>query len=632
MSSFKSKFQSISEVIEGLVQLYPDRFVLKSKTSALTWDALNRTANRLARDIIQVGEGEAPIALFLDRGLSILTSIVAVLKAGKFYVPLDPSHPLTRNRYIIEDSGAALILTDSRNLSAAKQMSFNGRANLVNIDELDSNLSAENLALSIPSSALANIVYTSGSTGQPKGVVNTQETVLQRGLGDKHFHISAEDRITAAGSAGRDIFTSLLNGAGSFPWNVKEQGLVGLSDWLMQEEITILRCVPSVFRHFASTLNEEGMFPKLRVILLTGEPVYSSDVELYKKHFSSGCVLVNNLSSTESGSFRQYIIDKETAITSNIVPVGYALEDKDVLLMDDNGQQVSFNEVGEIAVKSRYLSPGYWRKPELTKAKFLCDPDGTNERIYLTGDLGRLMQNGCLEHLGRKDFQVKVRGLRIELSEVEGALLSMSEISEAVVTVHERSPGEKFLVAYIVSAKEPKPAISEIRRFMEQKLPAFMVPSSYIMLETLPLTPNDKIDRRALPAPDRSRPDLDTPFAAPRTYTEKALARIWEDVLGIDNVGIDDSFLSLGGNSLLATQVISRMLTEFQVDIPMRSFLETPTVAKMGVVIIQNLAGEMQHQQLAVTLNHIESLSEEEALTRGEEAQRSKTQTETPIE
>ena len=616
MSAFsKSRLQSISEVIERLVCQYPDRLVFKSKTDELTWDALNRTANRLARGIIQLCESEAPIVLFLDHGLLILTSIVAVLKAGKFYVALDPSHPLTRNRYILENSEAALILTDSRNWSAANELSRNGRSSLVNIDKLDSNLSAENLTLSIPSTTLANIVYTSGSTGQPKGVVHTHASLLQRALGEKHFYISAEDRLTAAGSAGRDIFTSLMNGAGSFPWNVKEQGLGGLTDWLMQEEITILRCVPSVFRHFASTLNEEEMFPKLRVIILTGEPVYSRDVELYKKHFSSGCVLVNNLSATESGNIRQYVIDKETAITSNIVPVGYALEDKDVLLLDDNGRQVSFNEVGEIAVRSRYLSPGYWRKPELTKAKFLCDPNGTNERVYLTGDLGRLMQNGCLEHLGRKDFQVKVRGLRIELPEVEGALLSMSEISEAVVMVHERGPGEKFLVAYIVPAKGAKPAISDIRRFMGRKLPAYMVPSSYIMLEKLPLTANGKIDRRALPVPDRRRPDLDTPFAAPRTHIEKALARIWGDALGIDNVGIDDNFLSLGGNSLLATQVISRILTEFQVDIPMRSLLETPTVANMGLVIIQNLAGEMQHQQLAVALNRIESLSDEEALS-----------------
>ena len=362
-----------------------------------------------------------------------------------------------------------------------------------------------------------------------------------------------------------------------------------------------------------STLTGKEEFPKLRVINLAGEPVYRADIELYKKHFSPECLLVNTFGAHEVGPIRLYVIDKETRITGEIAPVGYEFPGKEILLLDDNGQEVGFNQVGEIAVRSRYLSLGFWRRPDLTEAKFLPDPNGGDRRIYLTGDLGRMLPDGCLEHLGRKDFQVKIRGLRVEVAEVEGALRSMGAIREAVVIAREDKPGDKCLVAYVVPARDVASSISEVRSFVEQKLPPFMVPSRFVILDALPLTPNGKVNRKALPDPGNSRPDLDTPFVAPRTAIEKELSKIWAEVLSLEQVGVHDSFFDLGGHSLTATRVVSQVIKQFQTEVPLQFLFQSPTIAEMAAVITEHQGKKPDEKELDRVLTELESLSDEEA-------------------
>jgi hypothetical protein len=306
-------------------------------------------------------------------------------------------------------------------------------------------------------------------------------------------------------------------------------------------------------------------------------------------------------------------MDKETKIPADIVPVGYPVEDMEILLLDDDGKVVGFNQSGEIAIRSPYLALGYWQEPDLSGAAFQSDPEGGTLRIYRTGDLGFMGPDGCLTHLGRKDFQVKVRGYRIEVGDIETALLALDMIREAIVMAGEDSRGEKRLVAYVVPTGEPAPAISALRRALSGKLPDYMIPSAFVFLDALPLTPNGKVDRHALPAPAPARPQLDTPYVAPRTPIEQVLARIWAEVLGLDQVGIHDNFLDLGGNSLLAGQVISRVIRSFQVELPVRSLFESPTVADMAVVITQNQAAKVGQEELARMLAELESLSDEEA-------------------
>ncbi|MCZ6626467.1 MAG: AMP-binding protein, partial [Deltaproteobacteria bacterium] len=282
----------------------------------------------------------------------------------------------------------------------------------------------------------------------------------------------------------------------------------------------------------------------------------------------------------------------------------------------DQGKQVGFNQIGEIAVKSCYLPPGYWRNPDITQSKFLADPEGGDKRIYLTGDLGRMAEDGCLEHLGRKDFQVKVRGYRIETGEAEMRLLDHPAIKEVAVVTQDDQYGDKLLAAYIVPSSKPGPSIGELLSFLQEELPDYMIPSAFVMLDTLPLAPNGKVDRQALPAPDRARPELDTPFVVPRTPVEEALVQIWAEVLCLDQVGIHDNFFELGGHSLLATRVISRVINTIKVEVSIKSLFESPTVADMAVVITENMAKKAGGEELARMLAELESISDEEARQR----------------
>lgn len=592
--------QSIPERFEQQVRRYPDRLAVKSEDHALTYGALNKAANRLAWAILtKCGKEAEPIALLFEPGLCGIASILGALKTGKSFASLDPSFPRARLTYMLEDSQAGLIVTSNRNLLLARELA-RSRCPVLNIDEPDSSLSTENPALSISADSLAYILYTSGSTGQPKGVFQNHRNELHRIMTYINgFRIRAEDRLTllyspSVGAALRDSFSALLNGAALFPFHVKEQGLDHLANWLIREEITIYNSFTTTFRHFAGTLTGEKLFPKIRMVGLGGEATYEKDIELCRRHFSPECLVYVGLATTETGSITRYFIDKETDFTSGYVPAGYAVEDKEIFLLDGNGKEVGFNRIGEIAVKSCYLACGYWRRPDLTQTAFLPDPEGGDERFYCTGDLGFMLPDGCLVPVGRKDFQVKVRGYRVEVAEVEMALLNLDNIREAVVVAREDREGDQRLIGYLVPVSHPAPSFSTMRRLLAENLPDYMIPSGFLVLDSLPRTANGKVDRRALPTPEKDRPDLDHPFVAPRTPIEEVLAGLWSKILGVEQVGIDDNFFELGGHSLLATQIISRIRTMFQVEVRLRTLFEKPTIEKLAKVIAQSQANGVE--------------------------------------
>jgi thioesterase domain-containing protein/acyl carrier protein len=282
------------------------------------------------------------------------------------------------------------------------------------------------------------------------------------------------------------------------------------------------------------------------------------------------------------------LIDQRTEIAGNIVPAGYVMPDKEIWILDENRDRLGCNQVGEIAVRSRYLSPGYWRKPELTSAVFLSDPEGGHARIYLTGDLGRLSPDGCLDHLGRKDMQVKVRGVKIELTEVEAALLDIPEVKEAAVVAREDAHGDKRLVAYVVAAHgERFLSVGELRAALMKSLPAQAVPSAFVFLDSLPTTPNGKVDRLALPDPPAERPPLDSVCLAPRNAVEERLARIWENVLGVEPIGVRDNFFELGGHSLSAARLFAGIEEVFGKSLPLPLLLQAPTIEQLAAALQQ---------------------------------------------
>lgn len=610
--------RSVPDRFRTVVNACPERFAVKIGSQSFTYAELDRFSDYIAGEIIAIcGTKSSPIVMLLGYGISAIAVILGILKSGNFYVSLDTSCPYSKLRDFIEDIRPSLTITDYDNLSASMK-SIRNKCQILNIDDIKPGFSEKKIGIDISSDALAALFYTSGTTGRPKGVKRNHASILYGAWSNAdNYSVAVEDRRSLLSSwdfavSATDIFTALLNGATLCPYNTKAFGASRLSDWLAEEDITLFNPPVVIFRQFLDMLSGDERFPSLRMIFLAGQTLYKQDVEKFGKYFPEDCILVNRMGLTEFGRPTQFIIDRQTEITGDTVPVGYAVEGTEILLIDGDGKKADLNHIGEIAIRSRYLSPGYWRDPELTAQKFLQDPEGGDRRIYLTGDLGRMRPDGCLEHLGRKDFQVKIRGFRVEMSAVEAALHAIDTVKEAAVTAHDHPSGDKYLAAYIVPAEHPPPTVTALRRALAEKLPDYMIPSAFVIMEKLPLTATGKTDRRALPVPDRIRPELDTPFTAPGTPAEKMLADIWAEILELDRIGIHDNFFELGGNSVQAARIVSRIRDAFQTELPLREFFEKPAVSDIAAFILREQARSIPEDELARMIAEVEMLSEED--------------------
>ena len=579
---------SIIERFQRIVKRCADKPAIRTITQSFTYQELDTQSDGVAEAILtQRGHRQEPVALLFEHGAASIIGILAVLKAGKFYLALEPSYPRHKLLNILESIHTDLLLTNTQNCELARELTEKS-AQAINIDELKFCDGNDYVTPAISPDLLAAVFYTSGSTGEAKGVEWSHRNVLHYAWSNLHEHqIHSDDHYSLVYSYSfavsvSAIFSTLLYGATLYPYNVQAVELGQFVNWLIQEDITLFQPSISLFRKLLSILNGTENFSKLRFIILGGEPIYAHDVEQFRRYFPPECMLFYRLALTEAGKIAQFLIDHHTAILEHIVPVGSATTDKELLLFDETGQEVKPHEVGEIAVKSKYLSPGYWNDPELTRQKFLPDPEGGGKRIYLTGDLGRMRPDGCLEYLDRKDFMVKIRGYRVVLTEIEAALYALETVKDAVVVAKERTEGEKILVAYVVPAVTPAPTVSDLRRTLAATLPDYMLPSFFVFLDALPLTPTGKADRQALPEPDYARPELTNQFVAPRTPDEIRLAEIWAQTLGLDRVGIHDNFFELGGNSLLAGNVLADINQAFGVDMPMSVLFQAPTIDQLA--------------------------------------------------
>ena len=577
---------------ESQVKAGPDRLAIRSPTSKLTYREVDALATRLAATLLASrGEVEEPVALVFEHDGPLFAAMLGVLTVGKFYVPLDPSYPSERLRYMLDDAQAAVVVSSRACLSMARELAGVER-DVVCLDALDLEVDAEAVTRPIAPEQPALLLYTSGATGRPKGFVQTHRNVLLDVMNYTNtVHYSAADRFLLVSSCGfadsiRTIYGSLLNGASLFPLDLKRYGIHELSGWLTSRRITIYRSVPTVFRHFVRTLSGAEAFDDLRLIVLAGEPVLRRDVELYQRHFPETCILVNRIGTGEALTCGCYFVDWHTTVDGTNVPVGYSLPGKEVLLLDGSGREIDGPGVGEMAVRSRFMSPGYWRRPDLTAAAFSSVPGESDLRVYRTGDRCERLPDGCLVHLGRQDFQVKIRGHRIETAEIDMALAEHPAIADAVVVARTDDDGEPRLVAYVTLATSSAPTPADLRRFLAPRLPDPMLPSAYEVLESLPSTTSGKVDRRALPAPGTHTLKSDVePEAAPETPVETTLAGIWCEVLGVEGVGRDQHFLDLGGDSLRSMRVIARVRSTFGVALSVRDLLGAATVAEMARVV-----------------------------------------------
>lgn len=566
---------SIAAIFEDQVRLNPQRIAVKTNQISLTYGALNRDANRLARTIDERAPDQRPLAILLEHDAPAIVALLAALKAAKIFVLLDPALPPTRLAQIVNDSGGQLIVTNDRCEKIAAPLA-KPAGSLINLDHLSEAINDDNLERLVDPDSTAYILYTSGSTGVPKGVIRTHRNDLHnirhhtRSLG-----FNAADRMTLLGSYStgqgiQDVFDALLNGATLLPRDLKATGFADLADWLARENITVYHSAATLFRRFTSELDDGRVLADLRVIRLGSEAVSWKDVASYKAHFADTCVLSCELSCSEANTISQWLVDKRTPIGTT-VPVGYALTDKEISIVDESGLPVAAGESGEIAVRSRYLSPGYWNRPDLTAQAFSAADAGT--RIYRSGDLGRLSADGCLEHLGRKDSRVKIRGYRVECREVELALLNLDAVDQAFVTAGEDPRGETELIAYVVGHRGSALTVGALRAELSRQLPDYMVPARLMFLDTLPLTPTGKIDRPALPSAPAARPLLDIGYQAPRNELEATIAALCREILQRADIGVHDNLFEMGGHSLAAMQIVARVMKTFQVEVQLARFL-----------------------------------------------------------
>jgi amino acid adenylation domain-containing protein len=610
---------SIHELFESQAGRTPDAVAVIFKDTQLNYGELNSRANRLANYLMKRDVGpETLVGVFMERSLEMVVGLLGILKAGGAYLPLEPVYPGERLAYMLEDSGTPVILTLSR---LAGEIPRNA-AHVICLDgewEAISGESAEKPQGGASPENLAYVMFTSGSTGKPKGVEISHAGICNRLLWmQKAYNFNSTERILQKAPFSFDVslwelFCPLI--AGGTLVMARPDGhrdSCYLVDVIRDQQITTLHFVPSMLQIFL----DEAVFatPSLRRVICSGETLPHELKRRFESHMKAG---LHNLYGPTEASVDVTAWDCSQELPGNMVPIGRPIANIQLYILDSRLQPVPIGVPGELHIGGVGLARGYRNHPELTAVKFIPNhfSDMPGARLYKTGDLARYLPDGNIEFLGRIDHQVKVRGFRIEPGEIEAVLGRHPGVRESVVLAREDEPGDRRLVAYVVPNTGEIPKVGELRRFLAEKLPDYMLPSFVVTLDALPLTPSGKVDRRALPAPDGVRPELEETFAAPLTPIEQALAEIWCSLLKLERVGVHDNFFELGGHSLLATQVISRIRNLFQVEIPLRALFEAPTVAGIALDLVQRYYVLSENRKgLADVLSDLETLSEMEAV------------------
>lgn len=555
----------------------------------MTYQALLESARRVARGISEApGAPGEPVALVFDHDTPSIVAILGSLLAGRPYVGLDPAVPASRHRHVLADLRPSVIVAQQHHLDAATD--FDDRH--TDVVAYEALLESEPLDVSLDRGpdGVAGIFYTSGTTGRPKGVIRTHRTILHRTMLDSvPGRFGPDDTFsllysTSFGTSVNDIFSAVLNGGTLAVRDVLASGVGSTVEWIANEPVTVLHAPVALMRRLVDAMEPGRVHPRLRMMIPSGR-LYAADLRRFFGHIPDDAVIISRYASTETSLVCRLSIDATTPMDEGVVPVGRPVGDKRVRIERPDGRLAETDEVGEIVVSSRFLSPGYWNDEERTHTALTPDPVRPGFHLYRTGDHGRLRADGLLEFVGRKDDRVKIRGYRIEIDDIVAALHGVDGVKEAAVRVIEQA-GTDHLVAYVVLADPSRTGPTDVRRRLEASLPAYMVPSFVVELPELPLTAAGKIDAAALPSVANHRPDLETGFVEPRDVTESAICDIWSDVLDITPIGVRDRFLDLGGDSLRAMQVIGRVLTRFGVDLPVRSLLDAGTVEAMAAAVV----------------------------------------------
>ena len=583
----------VCQLFEAQARQTPEFVAVEDDERQLTYQHLNVRANQLARHLQKLGVGpEVLVGILVDRSVEMVVALMGILKAGGAYVPLDPEYPLERLAFMVEDSKLQVLVTQRHFQDKLSDL----RRELICLDA-DFGAIAGESPEDKPSGAqpdnLAYVTYTSGSTGVPKGVqIINRSLVNMLTSAQTRPGFTANDTILAATRltfdvAALELFLPLIAG-GRVVLASRETAEDGerLKEGLKGSAATVFQATPSTYR----LLLESGWQGSKDIrIQAAGEALAP---ELARELLKRGASLWNLYGPTETTVYSTMcrVISAEGPIS-----IGTPIGNTQCYVLDPHLQPLPIGVAGELHIGGAGLARGYLNRPELTAEKFIHHPfsDEPGARLYKTGDLARYLPDGNIEFLGRLDNQVKIRGFRIELGEIEAALQEHPAVSAAVVVMREDRPDDKRLVTYVVPKQAPAPTPGELRGFLGRRLPEFMLPSRFEFLPSLPLTPSGKVDRGALPAPGESRPEASAAFVAPGSELEEKLAGIWRDVLRLDRVGVHDNFFDLGGNSLLATQVISAVRKEFASQVPLRRLFEMPTLSGLALAVVESQAEQV---------------------------------------
>jgi amino acid adenylation domain-containing protein/HAD superfamily phosphatase (TIGR01681 family) len=579
----------VHQLFEEQAAQTPPAVAVQFGEKQLTYAELNERANQLAHYLKKKGvERGMAVGMFMERSLEMVVGLLGILKAGGAYASLDPASPKERLAHMLEDLGATVLLTQKK-LTGLLPTAVEKPANIIKLDDAWPIIAQESKAdpaCETDSESLAYVSFTSGSTGRPKGVCVPHRGVTRLVRNTNYASFSSADVFLQLAPISFDastleIWGCLLNGAKLVVYPPQTPSLSELGEAIQRHHITTLWLTSGLFNQLV-----EEKLDSLKNVrqILTGGDVLS--VPHVKKAVSAlaGCRLINGYGPTENTTFTACHAVPVSFSGERSVPIGRPVSNTQCYVLDEGMQPVPIGVPGELYAGGEGLALGYLNRPELTLEKFVPHPfdKKPGARLYKTGDLVRHLPDGNLEFLGRIDMQVKIRGFRIELGEVESVLGRHPLIRDCTVIVREDGPGGKQLVAYFVPHRRPGPSVTELRRFLSEKLPEYMTPGAFVEMETLPLTPNGKVDRRALPAPDKGRPDLERKYVGPKDAIESELVAIWENVLGIQPIGMEDKFFDLGGHSLLAVRLLAQVEKKFERKLPLSVVFQAPTVGQMA--------------------------------------------------
>ncbi|MBE9008373.1 amino acid adenylation domain-containing protein [Fortiea sp. LEGE XX443] len=595
--------QSLHELFTAQVERTPNAIAVTFEQQQITYQELNTKANQLAHYLQTLGvKLETLVGVCVERSLEMVVCLLGILKAGGAYIPIDPEYPQERIAYMLEDSQVKVLLTQEKLLTQIPQH----QAHTICIDTEWKKISTQpntNLESGVKPDNLAYVIYTSGSTGKPKGAMNTHKGICNRLLWmQETYQINSTDRVLQKTPFSFDVsvwefFWTLLTGARlviAQPGGHRDSSY--LINLIIQEQITTLHFVPSMLQIFLASRGVEKCTSIKRVIC-SGEAL---PLDLQNRFFKRlDCELHNLYGPTEAAidvTFWQ--CQKNSNLKT--VPIGRPIANTQIYILDEDLRPVDFGAIAEIYIGGVGVARGYLNRPELTKEKFIPNPfknsKFASQYLYKTGDLARYLPDGNIEYIGRTDYQVKIRGYRIEIGEVENVLALHPQVREAVIIARTDNTAEKQLIAYITYNSE-KPTLNSLHHFLKSQLPDFMIPAAFVMLEALPLTPSGKVDRKALPQPDISHFSESNDFVAPRNQVEAQLVKIWSEILNLPQIGVKDNFFALGGDSLKALHLISRIEQHFAKEIPLATLLTNPVITELATVI-QDSSIQILHSPL----------------------------------